>query len=163
MVYILSTFVLYLCSAYLPDTSYPSLSRNVLCHVFVFDRLLCELLFLCDSEIWAFPCQRMTLFSWKKLISGLFILSCQKSWVFLLMERCCIKKKILCVYFLLFLCVYLCVYIYTIIYIKGKIIALPPLLTGKHYYGIHWKGGGSLNQRSPKFQCWVVLSSFFYM
>lgn len=94
-------------------SSYLSSSWNIVCHVSIFDRPLCKLLFLCDSEIWAFPSQRMMSFSWKKLISGSFIPSCQKSWVFLLMERSCINYRTL-----LFLHSFsirgLCVYIYTL-------------------------------------------------
>lgn len=140
MVCTLSTFVLfYLCIACLPGTSYLSLSWNTVCHVSIFDRLLCKLLFLCvcDSENWAFPWQRMTLFNWKKLISGLFIPSCQKSWVFLPMERCRINKKILffsLFFFSFFSYVFECVYIYLYTYIWGekiKIYTFFPSLTDK--------------------------------
>lgn len=90
-------------------SSYLSSSWNIVCHVSIFGRPLCKLLFLCDSEIWAFPFLRMTSFSWKKLISGLFIPSCQKSWVFLLMERSCINSTS----FLIRVCVCVFIHLYT--------------------------------------------------
>lgn len=102
--------------------SYLSSSWSIIvCHVSIFDRPLCKLLFLFDSEIWAFPWLRMTLFSWKKLISGLFIPSCQKSWVFLLMERSCINNRtfFLC-FFILVSYIFVCLCIYTLTHMVGK-------------------------------------------
>lgn len=110
-------------------SSYLSSSWSIVCHVSIFDRPLCKLLFLCDSEIWAFPWLRMTSFSWKKLINGLFIPSCQKSWVFLLMERSCISNR---TFFSLFLhscfmyvlCV--CVFIHLYTWWGNKNLSFPP-------------------------------------
>lgn len=107
----------------LHGSSYLSSSWNIACHVSIFDRPLCKLLFLCDSEIWAFPWQRMTSFSWKKPINGLFIPSCQKNWVFLLMARSCISNTTFFFFVSLFffhmcLCVY--IYIYTLLRMWGN-------------------------------------------